>query len=171
MVEDNPKMNELEELHHFCKKYNIYIYGHDITSMNVSKYLYFSGVKIKGFIKPEVLQCDIASEPFPIVNLAELNTFSKKEKQTIGVIICAPTELYNQIIGMLQIIGIRHYYIISEWNKRTLVKKMAPRTIEDFYLEVNLADHCNLNCQCCDHFSPIASETFLDFDQYVCDIK
>jgi hypothetical protein len=34
-----------------------------------------------------------------------------------------------------------------------------------------LADHCNLNCQCCDHFSPLASKTFLDYDQYVNDIK
>jgi hypothetical protein len=67
-------------------------------------------------------------------------------------------------------IGIRNFYIVSEWNKRTFCKKMLPRALEDFYLEVNLADHCNLNCQCCDHFSPIAKPTFLDFDQYVKDI-
>lgn len=48
---------------------------------------------------------------------------------------------------------------------------MMPRSVDDFYLEVNLADHCNLNCQCCDHFSPIATETYLNFTQYVNDIQ
>ena len=60
--------------------------------------------------------------------------------------------------------------MVSDWNKWALVRKMAPRNIDEFYLEVNLADHCNLNCQCCDHFSPIAKKTFLDFEQYVRDI-
>ena len=35
MVEDNPKMNELEELNAFVRSHPyIYIYGHDITAMN-----------------------------------------------------------------------------------------------------------------------------------------
>lgn len=28
--------------------------------------------------------------------------------------------------------------------------------------EINFADHCNLNCQCCNHFSPLAEKVFLD---------
>lgn len=31
--------------------------------------------------------------------------------------------------------------------------------------EYNLADHCNLNCQCCNHFSPIAEKIFLCCNQ------
>lgn len=68
-------------------------------------------------------------------------------------------------------IGITHFFLISDWNRRTIPKKMLPRKIEDFFLEVNLADHCNLNCQCCDHFSPIAKPTFLNYEQYVKDIN
>lgn len=30
--------------------------------------------------------------------------------------------------------------------------------------EINLVDHCNLNCQCCNHFSPIAKENYIDTD-------
>lgn len=60
-------------------------------------------------------------------------------------------------------IGITHFFLVSDWNRRTIPKKMLPRKIEDFFLEVNLADHCNLNCQCCDHFSPIAKPTFLNY--------
>ncbi|MCR5546821.1 MAG: hypothetical protein K6F30_10150 [Lachnospiraceae bacterium] len=37
--------------------------------------------------------------------------------------------------------------------------------------EVNLADHCNLNCQCCNHFSPIAAKEFLDVNQYQKDME
>lgn len=173
MVEDNPKMNELEALYGFVMSHKdqIYIYGHDITAMNVSKYLFYADVKIRGFIKPEIYEADTACEPFPIVNFHDIEKLPKRVKRQIGVIIPAPNELYNQIIENLKMLGIHDFYIVSDWNKRTFVKKLAPRAIEDFYLEVNLADHCNLNCQCCDHFSPIASKTFLDFDQYVKDIK
>jgi len=37
--------------------------------------------------------------------------------------------------------------------------------------EVNLVDHCNLNCQCCNHFSPLAEKYFLDCVQYERDLK
>jgi hypothetical protein len=32
--------------------------------------------------------------------------------------------------------------------------------------EVSVCDHCNLNCVSCEHFSPIADETFLDIERY-----
>jgi ABC-2 type transport system ATP-binding protein len=32
--------------------------------------------------------------------------------------------------------------------------------------DVHLADHCNLNCKGCYHFSPLAPEKFLDIEQY-----
>ena len=35
-----------------------------------------------------------------------------------------------------------------------------------FLFEVQLADHCNLNCIGCSHFSSIADEHFLDIDSY-----
>jgi hypothetical protein len=34
------------------------------------------------------------------------------------------------------------------------------------WIEVNLADHCNLNCQMCDHFAPLAKPTFLDIESF-----
>lgn len=170
MVEDNPKMNELEEIISFCKKNKyIYIYGHDVVQKMISKYLYYSEISINGFIMPEIRECDRISEPFDIINLPELS--KKSNKKQIDVIISTEDSLYNQVIETLKLVGISKVYLVSEWNKRTIVKKMMPRSVNDFYLEVNLADHCNLNCQCCDHFSPIATETYLDFEQYVKDIQ
>ncbi len=172
MVEDNPKMIELEEMKEFCDRCEyIYIWGHNMQSMLISKYLFMSEIKITGFVMPIVRDCDRYNEPFPIETLAKLNKLSYLKKRKTGVILPCLDDESNQIIEMLKMIGISNVYIVSDWNKRTIEKKMMPRSIKDFYLEVNLADHCNLNCQCCDHFSPIASKTFLDFEQYVKDIK
>lgn len=37
--------------------------------------------------------------------------------------------------------------------------------------EVNVVEHCNLNCVGCDHFSPIAEKIFHDLDKYTNDLK
>ena len=34
----------------------------------------------------------------------------------------------------------------------------------NYTIEVNVADSCNLNCQCCNHFSPLAKEKYLDIE-------
>lgn len=50
-----------------------------------------------------------------------------------------------------------------------LIRKKARNTELNF--EVHLADHCNLNCKGCDHFSPIADENFLCVDSYQRDLN
>lgn len=172
MVEDNPRMIELEEMVSFCNRYKYtYIYDHQMPSMLLSKYFFMSQIKIDGFIMPIVRDCDRYNEPFPILTLSELGGHSSHAKRQTGILLLCNDEERNQIIALLKMIGYSNFYILSNWNIRTIQKKMMPRSINDFYLEVNLADHCNLNCQCCDHFSPIASKTFLDYDQYVKDLR
>ncbi len=39
------------------------------------------------------------------------------------------------------------------------------------YFEFHLADHCNLNCKGCSHFSPIAEHHFPDLAEYENDLK
>lgn len=171
MVEDNPNQRELEEMALFCRKFpKIFIYEHNPTQRLISKYLYWAQIKIEGFIKPEVSDCDQIGEPFKVYNFLEMKEMKNKNK--IGVIISTDSALYNQEVSLLkQFTGIDNFFFVSEWNKRTIPYKMTPRSKENFWVEVNLADHCNLNCQCCDHFSPIAKPTFLDYDQYVKDLK
>ena len=170
MVEDNPKQNELEELINFINSGTYkYIYRHDVTEKMISKYLFMADINIDGFIMPEVCEADYVNEPFPILSIGSLSRI--KDKDEIRVIVATEDHFYNQIMEMLLAIGIVHIFFVSDWNKRTISKKMLPRNPEDFLLEVNLADHCNLNCQCCEHFSPIAEETFLDIEQYEKDIK
>lgn len=57
---------------------------------------------------------------------------------------------------------------MSDEDYAMFLGKQLKTGVLDF--EVNLADHCNLNCQCCNHFSPLAPQTFLDLPQYEKDI-
>lgn len=43
------------------------------------------------------------------------------------------------------------------------------RTMLDY--EVQLVEHCNLNCKSCSHFCPVADEEFLDINEYERDCK
>lgn len=49
---------------------------------------------------------------------------------------------------------------------RDMVRKPVLR-----YLEIHLADHCNLNCKGCGHYSPVAGERFVDLKQMSADLR
>lgn len=59
---------------------------------------------------------------------------------------------------------LQHYIIDNSLYDS--VSKLIPHAVSDIRIEVNLVDHCNLNCKFCDHFSPIAKEKFLDVDLF-----
>lgn len=52
------------------------------------------------------------------------------------------------------------------WNKQLEQRfyELHPHTLLRF--EVHVAEHCNLSCRDCLHFSPLAKEEFLDIDEY-----
>lgn len=117
---------------------------------------------------PEVRDRDTVNEPFPIIPLAEVKYLKNKRK--IRIIVASDECVQNQIMGMFKALGISKLFFLSNENRKLIVKKMTPWKLTNFRFEISLADHCNLNCQCCDHFSPIAEETYLDFEQYVNDM-
>lgn len=51
----------------------------------------------------------------------------------------------------------------------TFFIRQIRRTRLDF--EINLVDHCNLNCKCCNHFSPIATPFFLKLEDFERDMS
>lgn len=57
---------------------------------------------------------------------------------------------------------------LSDEEFVTFCIRQVRRTQLDF--EVSIVDHCNLNCQCCNHFSPIAQENYLDVNLFEKDI-
>lgn len=171
MVEDNPIQDELEKMFLFCRNHRqIYIYEHNETQKLISKYLYFAKIHLEGFLKYDVSPHEQEDEPFKIFTFNELN--QKKFKSKVGIIVAADSMKETDVTNFLkQNTGVKDFFVMSEWNTRTIPYKMTPRAKENFWVEVNLADHCNLNCQCCDHFSPLAKPTYLDFNQYVKDLK
>ena len=48
-------------------------------------------------------------------------------------------------------------------------RKFSKPTLK--YFNVNLVDHCNLNCKYCDHFSPVSKEYYVDIDKLEKDFK
>jgi hypothetical protein len=52
-----------------------------------------------------------------------------------------------------------------------MIRKSLGRKPTLSYLELHLADHCNMNCKGCGHFAPIAEKKFPDLNQYKCDIR
>lgn len=58
---------------------------------------------------------------------------------------------------------------ISDEDYLMFLSKQLKKDILSF--EVNFADHCNLNCQSCNHFSPLAEKKFIDKVQYEKDLK
>lgn len=48
--------------------------------------------------------------------------------------------------------------------------RITPKANIDF-VEIHLAEHCNLNCQCCTHFSNLAEPEFANIEVFERDIK
>jgi MoaA/NifB/PqqE/SkfB family radical SAM enzyme len=63
--------------------------------------------------------------------------------------------------------------IIAFKRKRALKRQIKERLIkrEKLVFEVFLADHCNLNCQCCGTFSPLDGKKFCDAEKLEKDFK
>ncbi|MEI0670056.1 radical SAM protein [Brachyspira pulli] len=62
--------------------------------------------------------------------------------------------------------NINNKYLVL-YNK---IKKTTPKTNIDF-IEIHLAEHCNLNCYSCSHFSQLAKEKYYDIDIFKNDIE
>jgi len=167
MVEDNPIQNELVQMALFCEKYKkIYILGSGNEQQYLSKYFRLAQIPIEGYLEKH-----ISTDKEHDREVFSFDDIVGKKNREIGVIIIDDEEKIQEIKQELRTNGINNTFEVSQWNRRTIVYKMTPRSKKNFLIEVNLADHCNLNCQCCDHFSPIASKEFLDFDQYVKDLN
>ena len=64
----------------------------------------------------------------------------------------------NKIIDDLQLI-------------KNTIRRSLRSTVYDFHFEFHLAEHCNLNCIGCTHFSPLAEPEFLEVEDFRNDIE
>ena len=60
---------------------------------------------------------------------------------------------------------------MTEFNKRAIAHQVRPRKKEELIFEISLADHCNLSCQMCDHFSQLSDKWFVSIGQFKTDME
>lgn len=102
---------------------------------------------------------------------------SLKEIKGQFVVLITSTKYANELISQLKSIGVSYDNMIltDECHKkfyeymRNYIARRTPK--KKFSFVVDLAEHCNLNCQMCDHFSPLAEPFFTDIEEFERDIK
>lgn len=152
----------------------IYIYGCAEPQVLIEKFLNSCDINIDGFLVDYADQ--VIELKTPVYVLSELASKIGKKRlfrreifkipNNTCVIVSNDDYMYNWTYEQLKKFGFKNIYFMSEWNKRTIPHKMRPRTKDKFWLEVNVADHCNLDCQCCDHFAPIADRYCLSVEDF-----
>ena len=158
-------MTQMQALYKFCKSVKeLYIYNFSVDAKMLAKALFECNLKIAGFVDCNPDSCAKNQNIYCINSFQKSKSFFDFDKR--GIII---TENERQICVDLKKHGFQKIFILNNQLLKDIVKKISPRY--DFInLEVNLADHCNLNCQCCDHYSPIAPKNFLSLSQFENDI-
>lgn len=168
LINELPHIYELEDMIQFCSRYSkLYIYGCAEKQEWLLKYFDMCQIKINGYVVTyKIEKNEFIYRELPIVQIDEIID----EKET-GIIMGLSDKYYGKIIPMFREKGFHHYFIMSEYNKRAIACQVRPRDREEFQFEVSLADHCNISCQMCDHFSQLSEEYFQDYETYEKDIR
>lgn len=168
MIFDQPHMYEIEEMISFARKYkDLYIYGCAENQEYLLKFFDICGVDIKGYVVTYPVEACLKYRQMPIKLIEEV-----VKEGNAGVIIGLSDRYFDNVIPNLRRLKFSDYFVMSEYNKNTIAHKLRPRDKERMWIEVNLVDHCNLNCQMCDHFSQlVANPYFLDVKVFEKDMK
>ena len=173
----------LEQLTKICDESGfLYLYGAGVMGKRVLHYLQSYGIKPECVIVSDCSEVNII-EDIPVRKISDI-TFPD---QNVVVIISALNNYHMQMIYELKKKGINHVITLSNENlekinedlepdvykiangtSEEIIRKRIPR--RDLIFVVDIAEHCNLNCQNCDHFSPLSKEYFMNFEQFKKDI-
>lgn len=170
LINELPHIYELEDMMEFCEKYeHLYIYGRAINQEYLLKYFDMCNIKIDGFVVTTVREQERKSFTYrelPVISFAEM-----KEIDSVGIILALGDKHYKDVIPMLRKSGFTDYFMMTEFNKRAIANQVRPRTHEELAFEISLADHCNLSCQMCDHYSQLSEPWFVDMEQFDNDLR
>lgn len=95
--------------------------------------------------------------------------------KNMPVIVSVSKELTPEITKCLLGFNYNNIYILHPNFYKIFFKKIvknfrAYRRSTLLRFQVHLAEHCNLNCKYCDHFSPLAKPGFLNISEYESDL-
>lgn len=112
---------------------------------------------------------------YPIISVSEI-----QEKDTNIVITIKDRYSAGEVYNRLKRIGINHIYWYNGEDSRKLNGDFLQEECIDCSswgecvlpkVEMHIADHCNLNCKGCTHFSPIFGKELPDFEARIRDVK
>lgn len=164
LINELPHIYELEDMMEFCKGYErLYIYGKEENQELLLKYFDMCGVEIAGYVVTfmRTEEPPLRYREMPVKLVEEVLS----EKGT-GIIVALPDRHYKSVIPLFRKVGFQDYFVMTEYNKRAIAGQMKPREKELMTFEISLADHCNLSCQMCDHYSQLSEKWFVDMDQF-----
>ncbi len=165
MINELPHIYELEDMIEFCRKYeHLYIYGRNTNQEYLLKYLDMCGILADGYTVSRLNDSDKKNFQYREASVESIESVIRMKNT--GVILALPDRFYGQIIPFFRKNEFTNYFIMSEYNKRIIAEQVAPRDRENLTFEVSLADHCNLSCQMCDHYSQLSEEWFVDMGQF-----
>ncbi len=108
----------------------------------------------------------------PVVEMSSV----PQEKLGSPVILTLHSSKWLGAIEALSANGFRNFVFLSEGFLDEITFpaqnkwRAKLRANDKLNFEIHVADHCNLNCRYCSHFSPIAPEKLLDIVQYEKDL-
>jgi hypothetical protein len=167
MLFDQPHLYEVEDMIAFAEQYNrLFIYGCASNAEYLLRFFDTCGINVDGYITTHQDNRGLCYRQIPKYTLDTVDL------NCAGIIIGLSDRYFDDVVPRLRERGFTDYFIMSEFNKNKIAYKLTPRPTDRMWIEVNLADHCNLNCQCCDHFSQLVKEAhFLDFNVFKRDME
>jgi hypothetical protein len=168
LINELPHIYEFEDMLAFCKRYeHLYICGAAENQEYLLKYFDICGINIDGYtVTDPDSQCLNHYRQIPIVSINDVIKQSKT-----GIILALSDRHYRYFIPEFRAAGFDDYFVMTEYNKRAIANQLKPRNREHISMEINLADHCNLSCQMCDHYSQLSGEHFLDVQAFERDME
>jgi len=175
MAQDNvhlinalPHRYELEDMLEFCKNYErLYICGASENQEYLLKYFDICKIEIDGYtVTDPSIQKPLLYRQIPIVAVEDVI-----KTPNTGIILALPDKYYRHFIPKFRKAGFSGYFTMSEYNKNTIAGQLKPRTQNQISLEINIADHCNISCASCDHYSQLSPDKVLDYNVYKRDIE
>lgn len=95
-------------------------------------------------------------------------------KSSDTVVVLTSTQYLEEMKEQLYRIGVPDRRIIKTYEvlyheSSAIIRKRTPRNTMNFV--VDITEHCNLNCKCCDHFSPLSEEYDMPIEEYEKDMR
>lgn len=157
-----------------------YIFGTGPFAVEVAKKLNSFDIFVDGFLKLGFSNNGVLFQKDSSIPIVYLNDDSNIDKSS-NIIITKKAIIMGDTIDYLRKNNFKNIYVVSEdilYSEQTTIEDIK-RFIDKIdlsvpfinYLEMNVVDHCNLNCKGCAHFSNVYDNNCVDLEQYKSDLK